>query len=718
MLQNTHAVSAGLDPLRLAQGALELRRACDPGKSGKAMLDGVLAVLRNFIAFDIATFAEYAADSPRHGRTPSLLVRGRYAVDDGTPFPWPTRWLRTPADIMDWTEEKDVAGSDIEAFFRVSPSFRALRKNPVVATYLARGVRGFIVVVHRENGQPVSSLTLARKSETPFGAEDQQTLSALGLADVLRLVQSAYNAEAAAFHREICDLFAQNARPDMVSRITVEKLCARFQWDYVAIFRVAHARSRFELVEQHNATDKELLVREGYTQPYGEGILGRVLKTGLPLRVEDVSKRSRHGYVQIARDARSCMCYPIALDGCVEWILDCESSEVGAFQHPDEIELGVLVREAQKTIALWFETRLNRALLENIDQGVIVVDQANRIMRLNSLAAEMLGTSMNDRAIKTNDADRSRRQSASSVQGMSLGKFGADEDAKAVLETGHVAAIPLRLRGADGLERNIVVSSRNAESAFNRRIWRLTDPKMWDWVTALEYMRTTVQGVAQQTRGPLLLANALVSRAYGHVEDNPDLRALLAKARASLVKTDITYERLVDGLEVERRPLGTPVAVDVKTALHSFLHDLPEEDRKGMAVTNGQDVPAAWIDPDRLRFVLHSTVGYLLATRLPKTTVSLQLSGGPRHVSIELATSVHCSDDIASRGTVMDPVAAARADAQDATAHALSTVRKVVESNGGKLKVTRPAGNLVIRLTLPAPSQARQRPGRKAAAHA
>ena len=139
-----------------------------------------------------------------------------------------------------------------------------------------------------------------------------------------------------------------------------------------------HTQNRLR-INATDASDKRLLLTENYTQPFNTGVLGKVYRTGEPLRVEDTSKRARQGYIRIMPDARSCLSYPVKLDGAVEWILDCESTEVGAFQRPDEVELGALIREAQKTIALWFEMRLNRALIENIDQGVIVVDQANRI---------------------------------------------------------------------------------------------------------------------------------------------------------------------------------------------------------------------------------------------------------------------------------------------------------------------------------------------------
>jgi PAS domain-containing protein len=713
------SVRDAADPLVLAQAALNLRRACDQGQSPEAMLDGMLRILAELTHFDIATYVEYATDSADRKTTTPVLVRGRYAVDRSERFDWPARWIRAPMSMMEWVDGKELAVPDILAFFRANPSLQSLRRNPVVQTYIKRGARSFVVSVHRENGVPVSSLTLARRGSLAFGAVDQDLLENIGLPEVLRLVRAAYEAEAAAFRLEIRDLFAQRAAPDEIAHAAVQRICQRFRWDYAAVFRVAHARARFELVEQHNASEKRLLIERNYTQSLDVGVLGRVLKAEQPMRVENTRGRHRHGYKQIAQDAHSCLCYPIMVDGYVEWIIDCESSEVGAFQYPDEEELGKLIREAQRSIALWFEARMNRALLENIEQGVIVVDMANRITRLNTLAGQLLGAPLEEVRGGQVKSPMQRSMAESPLRNELLCRFAADEEAKAVLTSGHVAAKPLNMCGADGLVRHVVASSRDVEDAFNRRIWRLTDPKVWDWVTALEYMRTTVQGVAQQTRGPLLLANALVSRARGLVGDNPDLRSLLTKARANLAKTDITYERLVVGLDAERNPLGRPVAVDMWTALESFIGDLPEEDRTALQVSHGGMAPAAWVDPERLRFVFHSTIGYLLGIRLPGSSIALQLSGGPRHVSLCLTTRGGKGEiGFTFQRSAADPVARARADAQEATSHAFSTVRKIIESHHGTLRLSRQGGRLMLILTLPAAPRERTGPKVEMPGHA
>jgi putative methionine-R-sulfoxide reductase with GAF domain len=666
------------------------------------MLDGACRVLRSFVVFDLVTFAEYAVDP---AASDSILVLGQYAVDDGKRFDWPARWLRVPKVAIQSHAGKRVVVSDMETSF-ADPALAELRSNLVIQTYLKRGARSLLAALYWEDGHLVASLTLARKGRNPFNEQDKADLEALTVADTLRPIRVAYQTKAAAFRQEMRDLFAERAQPNRVAPVIVRRLCENFRWDYVAIFRVAGIRDRFELVDQY-ALDERLLIDINYSQPLEKGVLGKVKRTGEPVRVEDTLARARQGYRRIARDARSCLCCPIKVDGVVEWILDCESAEVGAFQYPDEVELGTLVSEAQKTVALWFEMRLNRALIENVDQGVIVVDRENRITRLNALAAHLLGAT----PITQDDVDADWGLPNIGVQprvrGRLLTDFGADEDATGDLAVGHTATKQLHLLGADGVVRNVAASSREAEDAFNRRIWRLSDPKIWDWVTALEYMRTTVQGVAQQTRGPLLLANALIAKSSRLLSDNMELQGLLSKAKACLAKTDITYERLVNGLEVQRDPIGRPVAVDVSVALERFLASLPPEDSGAVSITRAEGIPAAWADPNRLGFVLRSTLGYLLASRLPTSKIAVDLAGSADEITVNITCAVQESDGSGQMPADSDPLALAKADAQEAATHALSAVRSAIEMNrGGTWTLDRAPGKLVLHFGLPSPPRA------------
>jgi PAS domain-containing protein len=687
--------------LKFAIGGLDLLRACSPGRSPEAMLDGVCQVLHRFFKFDIVTFAEYASDP---AASDTILVLGRYAVDEGKRFDWPARWLRMPKGAIQVHVDKVVVVSNMETSF-ANPALEELRSNPVIQTYLERGTRSLLAALYWEDGRLLASLTLARKGESLFDEQDKADLEALPVGDTLRAIRVAYQMSAAAFRQEVRDLFPEGGEPDQVAPIIVRRLCEHFRWDCVAVFHVAGIRERFELIAQY-ALDKRLLIAKNYSQSLNIGVLGRVARTGKAVRVEDTLGPSKQGYKQIAPEARSCLCCPVKVDGVVEWILDCESAEVGAFQYPDQVELTTIVTEAQKTMALWFEMRLNRALIENVDQGLIVVDRENRITRLNALAAQLLGAPI---AQDDLDADQASPNIGTHpfLRGRLLTDFGADEHAKDDLKAGHIDTKQRHLLGTDGVIRNLAVSSREAEDAFNRRIWRLSDPKIWNWITALEYMRTTVQGVAQQTRGPLLLANALIAKASWLLSDNVELQGLLSKARACLAKTDITYERLVAGMEVQRDPIGSPVAVDVSAALERFLTNLPIEDRGAVSVTRAESIPAAWADPNRLDFILHSTIGYLLATRLPTCKIAVDLGGSADEVTVNIACAIQESDGGGLMPADSDPLANARAGAREAATHALGAVKNVIEMNrGGTWALDLARGTFALHFGLASPARA------------
>jgi hypothetical protein len=525
---------------------------------------------------------------------------------------------------------------------------------------------------------------------------------------MLRLVRVAYQAESAAFHHEIRTLFSEDAGPFEVARCAVKRLCEHFRWDYVAVFRIARARNQFELLTQYNNSDGELLVKEGYTQKWDEGVLAEVLSTRHPVRVEDTFAEERHNYKRISRDARSCLCYPVVVNESVEWILDCESCEKAAFQEPDEVKLRALINEAERTLTLWFEMHLNSALLDIIDQGVIVVDQANRIERWNRSASDLVGTRVSV-PVESEDGHNGSVRELRPIKGQVITVLGADVEAKAALGAQLFAAKPIYVIDQNGLKRQIVASSCDADSAFNRRIWRFSDPTEWDWITALEYMRTTVQGVAQQTRGPLLLANALVTKARSLAQDNPGLSSLLSKVRSSLSKTDITYERLAASLQNEREPVGIPVAVDIRSMLKCYVDDLSDEDRSAIKMVRERRTPVVWADPVRIRFVLNSTIGYLLATRLPGNEVTVHLDGDKHRATLDVRAqvigwaaenAVSYSDDDLSQESTENRLTQARAQAQQAVTHAFSSVRKVVENNGGVFEIIKEGDTLGVSLSL------------------
>jgi len=691
------------DRLKFSIGALDLRRACGPKKSAESMLDCILKILREFVSFDIATYAEYVIDPGVPVDQDPVLVLGRYAVDNEQRFHWPDRWIRIPTPMYEWVNKGQLAISDIENFFKIDPEFERLREHPVVKEYMDRGARSFVVIPFKEEDKTVSALTLARKEGSPpFSDEEEVALRELHIVEVLELVRFAYQAEKSAFYQEIRDLFSQKTGPMEAAEVAVRRLCEHYRWDYVAIYRPDETGGVFHLLKQHNASKKNLEPRDSnYAQPLDAGVLGNVLKTHKPIRVQDTKKGRRHGYLQISDDARSCLCYPIMLDEGVEWILDCESSEARAFEYPDEQELSSLVTEVQKSMALWFETGLSRELIENVGQGVIVVDQANRIVRLNTVAAELLGARSVETAVPDKEAEDLEFASNWSVRYKELGKFASDRKAKSVLARNEVSETSILLRGEDGRVSRVAVSSVQTRGMFGRRIWRLTDTTSWNWVTGLEYMRATVQSVAQQTRGSLLLADLLLAKAGKLSEGNDNVQGLLSKVRSNLSKAEITYERLAANRQSKRASVPNPSGVDLRILIERFKDELPAGEREALSEAYGSHGCLVWADAGHVRFAIHSTIGFLLAIRRPSAQIFIRTESGDTHVTLHMEAEVRSAADLADYSGEKDKLALAKAEALEASTHAMSTVKTDIENNHGKLHIIQKASKLGIEIILP-----------------
>ena len=354
---------------------------------------------------------------------------------------------------------------------------------------------------------------------------------------------------------------AGDSDPRAIARELVELIGRGFGWEYVAIFRVARVREQFEVVAQYDATGGKLSVRDDYTQPLDCGMLGHTRRERKALRAPDVRPprprpkgwRPPYDYIRSNRAQASAMCVPVCLDGKVEWVLDCESTLVNSFLQPDEDAIVALVRDIERTIRLWFESRLNKALLDWVDQGVVVVDERQRIERLNDAAARILGDTAS--------------------RGGKLADFAADQETRRLLD--EPSGLPgegmrLALRQANGQTRIVQASARAPEDTFSRRIWLLNEIAQERWGVVLDEMRQTVQAVAAQTRGPLLLCGALLRQAQRAV-DNGDVQSLasgiLERAARTLAKTDITYERLASSLEAINEPQRESPARAVEPAV-------------------------------------------------------------------------------------------------------------------------------------------------------
>lgn len=696
--------SIAIDQLIAIRMQLRMRKAIEPALFGapiEAAIDDVFEIVRERLPFDLATFVQYLASEESTDTNPrSMLIRGRYAIDGKVRFRWPTRWLEAPSELTVWLEGCDTLIADLDAFYRDNPELEELRSNEIIQTYERRGATSFLLVPYRVDGRIVGSLTLARCGGPSFTDVDQEWPDAMDLSDIVRCIDVAYHTKSAAFHQEVRDLFAPTADAEDVANEIVRRLVHEFEWDYVGLYRVARARARFELVAQHSSS-RSLLMKDGYCQNLDVGMMGTILRDRRPLRISSIRTGSAnpHNYISLSA-ARSCLQYPIKLDGEVEWILDCEALEVSAFQLPDETALAELVRSAEETIALWFEMRLNQLLVEHVDQAIVVVDEENLIQRCNSAAETMLQFAPHSQA-RPCEGQYEALLRSTPLKGRLLEDFGYDEEARAVLSANQVATKTIQLATRDGRARSVLASSREIEGAFSRRVWRLNEQFENEWVEALKYLRTTVQGVAQQTRGPLMLAQALMGRARNLIEDRDGLDGIIDRALQSLSKADITYERLATNLDAVRDPIreGHVVALDLPSALNRLKDALGPDEADTVTLRLPEQLPALRADAERFMFALRSIVGYMLSIRYDDARLDVRARAGKQNLSLQFRLPRNgFRQEEASDTCLSDP---ATAEARAISQFAPDAVRAVIEGHGGSFRQNTTTDGLIYVVTLP-----------------
>lgn len=670
------------------KASAEMLDACAPGVEPERMLRKVLTILRRQIPFDLATYSEYHHGS---GATNDpTLVQARFAIDGNEEFRWPARWVEVPPGIVAWVEGRRRWISDVADFYVEYPEAETLKSHVVTREYERRGITSYLVATRMDGGRVTAALTLGRRRDgqyKPFNQIDQDRLDALRLEPVLRRVGEAFETRTATLAQDIAELvFTPRVEPIELANKAVRKLGEGFGWEYVALFRVNRARDQFEVVAEYDPVGK-LQVSTGYKQGLQHGMLGHVLRERHELYAPNVRKKPPpYDYINTREAQASAMCLPIRLgqepDAKIEWILDLESSQFDAFPQPEQDALKKIVRQIERSLQLWFEARLCAALLNLVEQGVVVLGERTRIERANAAARKLLGLSKD---VQLPSEGRFR----------DLEAFAADRTTRELIVGGHASSgAHLRLIGPDGIERRALAGASYRDEAFHRRVWLLADVEQAEWIGALRYMEAAVRTIVGQAHGRLLLAGALLRRVQGDLNSESSAYSLLDRAARNLMSADIPYERIACVHDVLAAPLRRHGVLDLAGELRRFRDLLPEDEARAVKLRSIDDAVVVKGDPERLSFVFRSLLGHLLAVRAPETDlhISLAVSNGEAVVNITLggANSAAVAADIAKtaedvKAATRDVIAYAEARAVAAAAHGMEAVRKVIEAHGGRL---------------------------------
>ncbi|MGH7069547.1 MAG: hypothetical protein ACREFO_05970 [Acetobacteraceae bacterium] len=707
----------------------KMRDACRSGVEPEEMLRQAFAIIRAEIPFDVGTYSEY-----HYGKyQEQVFVTSPFSLDGEQRFRWPARWVELPPGLLQHAESNSRIISNLKAhheslqqWYKSNDESAKSQSHLVVNEYLRRDVTSLLTARRKAEDRTRASLSLGRLCDKPaFTQAHQDLLDKMHPDFLLRRVGEAFVERRQAVTREIDALLRSRGKPEALAAQAVRMLGTKFDWEYVAIFRVDRDANGFRLLAQFDR-DRNLGVPDGYTQPIDDGMLGSVLREKRELYARDVTVEPKPwGYLGVspARSvpARSAMCFPVRTgdrrDDPIRWILDLESSQFDSFPQPEQDTLREIVGKAERTLGQVSEVRLNKALIENTDRGVVVQDHAKLVRRTNRSARRVLGV----RA----DEPWPPRDAPGSLEGFIADQNDRDR-LRNIQQVG--GSIAFRLKGADGVTRRAQVTLLHHDKDFGDRVWRLVDLDQLDWGEGLEFMRAAVATVTAQTHGRLLLVGSLLRHARERCRLDSETSGLLDRAARTLASADLTYERTAASYDAFKEPkresrLGP---VELGWELERFRNALPGDDQAAFDLKVPDGPVAVTGDRGRLRFALRSLLGHLLALRPPpgmlpagKLHVGLERAGdgaslhieltGAENAALEDALNIMPEKVMSERAPAPEardlmrcleaPVAYHEEPADATVALGLAAVRSVIKAHGGTLRcVSTTEGNVCLEI--------------------
>jgi PAS domain S-box-containing protein len=633
-----------------------------------------LQTIAKVIPFEMATFGVYNDDG-NHWRALAVVPQPEWE--------WSTRWFGVPEDVRTWLKQGRTWDNDLSQWVkRFNPEER---DNPVSKAILKEGFERMMVLPIREaGGRFRSALCLLRRSQK-FNAGDLRTLQNLGVEEVLQAADAAMERTRARALRQLKDDLNMAPSARAIAQRLAKGTMECFGWEYVGVFRVERAESRFVLLDQHVKNDRNLLVRAAgsekvYTQHLSKGMLSRCLAEQRILVVPDIKDSKRnYGFIQTAPDQRSAMTVPLFVNGKIEMILDLESSQSNAFLGPDLDAARGLAADCEQIFAVRWHQVIEHALMNRIEQAAVIVDATGTICDMNVAAETMFGQARNTR----------------------LASFGArEQDSSELSQTGIEHRIHVRLAvGTDPrIELATMANCDPLYDDYGHHLWLFTSLADQSRESELQYLEETVTAVARQTRAPLLMADGLL-RGAAAILRKPELvndcARLLEQAANHLQKADLTYERLSNRLTVQQTPREAPTRFDLRAVLFSEIDNQlseidnqPEEEQKAIEIVDKVEPPGHAIVNgwrDQLSLAFRSALSSLLLLRVTnsdKLTVEIAESS-PRHLSILMRLPAVASEILET--PAVGPIERSRIRARKMDSVAVEAMEKAIELHGGTL---------------------------------
>jgi PAS domain-containing protein len=641
--------------------------------------NSMLIILNSVVPFDQATFGLYAKDG-QYFRPIHFYPRDT--------IHWPARWISVPPSMAEWIKS-DISYGDTIA---LESSFPDIVQNEAFSLNRKAGIQSSVTIRLIGPAGPIAALFLQSRSRGTYDAGVRESVRALDVPEMMLIFERDLAEKTEESKRAIEIQIRASSSLSGAARALVNGLREHSHWENVAFYVVDDRQQKLRLLEQSYA--------EGFSQPsdwqqkIDSGLLGAALRLNAsnnirdrqPLIIDDTSKSPAHfDYIIVNDRFKSAFAIPLQSNKRWRWVLDVESASVAAFHGPDLDALLDLVPALEAALDRIFITNLNRVLLDNIPEGVVVTDHDGTITSANFAArTRLLG----------------HKDSGSSLG--SLADYARDETARGVLLGKYPDTYRrVELMGADGLSHPVLANRNELPTEFQSSVWFFQDLENFDWSVNYRYLRETVNQVAQQVRSPLILACNQLARALTLAQDEQHgdvakLKATIDRALSEIGKADITFELLAEGLAAAQAPIRFRARVDLGQELQEIQRGLPERDKRHVKLTLAETKNWLEGDGERLRFVLRTILGYLLRVRPiiedEETPIIVSMESDSAiilvRISIDGVGIVDNSYNEVSdedRLKDLDPLLQGIVSARDDASLALQTLTRIVNAHGGTL---------------------------------
>lgn len=596
--QGGHVGSMGfIRNLRLDRATERIQQAVIHRTALHPMLDAVIGVLRDLLAFDMAIVGIFSVGG-EHWRP--------LHIEPMQEPMWETRWFPLDPSTQAWMEaDGPHLARDLREFVKVGPG-RAYEADPTTKRLVNEGMRAFMVLPVRIGDRLAGTFALMSRKENFYTASDYDVLTQLPIGEALQIAIDMNDREERDFVSSLVQQISRASNERDIARTIVGQLSEFYQWRNVAIFRVNPVRETFELMEQEKGPIKGFKLPKGFAQPIRDGVLGVVYKSQKPLDIPDVREGEYSNiYLPSQKKTRSELCVPVIIRGRVVWILNVEDSRVRAFCVEEMQSLQRIVAAVESFLSATFARLQVDEILEAATDGIVMTDLDGRIERMNPKAERMLSLKLRGGV------------------GPSLADYIADEAIRRGLTLGtKLATTTVELRDRQGRAISSRLSGTLLPEEYGRWVFFLQDLSQAKRLAELETISGALYEIAAQTRMPLALAAGVLRRLRDRAPDF--LAPSLDKVMRQLDKVETTYERAMLLGRGSGQRHWRPAPIDIGRLAESVLDELSPIERDVIDARIADALPRVRGDSYELALTLKSILNFLLQCRPVDAKIEVQ----------------------------------------------------------------------------------------------